>query len=171
MSAAYYDFYAEEGTVFVAKLNIVDKLGNQVSFNTLGTGSNISIPVELEALGMRYVYSVAGKMQVRNSINTTSSLVLEFKSDSSVPSSLGSGLIDLKAAGQYDHNIVLSAKIPGVTATTTLRGTYLYDLQLTYTAGTCIPSPTSLCPAETIQTFDIKILQGRFIIVPEITQG
>lgn len=170
MSAAYYDFYAEQNASFVVKINMLDKFSNQIcmSKSQEAEGIYIDVPAELAAIGYTRIYSLEGIMSVKSSLTAGSSgneLLFTGNAgvtcDGTTPET-SVGQLYFKGKGD-DHNLVIY--YPDITINP---GTYFYDFQIRYckgfyaTGGTPVTRDTSTAPNT------LRILQGKFIIIPKV---
>jgi hypothetical protein len=167
MSAAYYDFYAEEGSSFVIKINMLDKYSQQICLFK-GAESDtppvyMDIPAELAAINYAKIFKIVGTMTVRPALVGASSTAnqLEFKGDSSNSVFSGTvGQLIFKRKGD-DHNLVIY--YPNIEINP---GTYFYDFEMEYTEG--ILNGTSVIEKPNGRKNTLRVLQGRFIIIPKV---
>lgn len=166
MSAAYYDFYGEEGSSFIVKINMLDKFNNQVCLyrpNGDRTTNYIDVPTELAAIGYDYVYKIEGTLRVCSTLECEQTSFL-FEGDSFGNLSSGSGKLFLKCRGD-DHNLVIYYTDVELGKA----GTYFYDFELKYTKGAFNSTTGEVTATSTTNT--LRVLQGRFIIIPKVKQG
>ena len=113
MSSAYYDLFGEEGTLFVLKLNILDKTGKSAMLcNTCADATHpLYIPEELKAIGVSSVQNIKANLSLKGNISDSNAFVL-FSSTADTP---GVGKVDLKKGSFYDetldHNILIYKKL------------------------------------------------------------
>ena len=137
MSAAYYDLYAEENSLFVAKLNILTPEGVTAQLKASGANSVLYVPPELKAIGVTVVSSITSNFTITQGTNTTNLF------NDGVP---GQVVLDTYLG---DHNVVLSKNIGKSTAFIPGKD-YVYELSLNFvTSG---------------QTYTLRFLQGKFFL-------
>lgn len=113
MSSAYYDLFGEEGTLFVLKLNILDKTGKSAMLcNSCADATHpLYIPEELKAIGVSSVQNIKANLSLKGNISDSNAFVL-FSSTADTP---GVGKVDLKKGSFYDetldHNILIYKKL------------------------------------------------------------
>lgn len=113
MSSAYYDLFGEEGTLFVLKLNILDKTGKSAMLcNSCADATRpLYIPEELKAIGVSSVQNIKANLSLKGNISDSNAFVLFSSTDTSA----GVGKIDLKKGSFYDetldHNILIYKKL------------------------------------------------------------
>lgn len=137
MSAAYYDLYAEENSLFVAKLNILTPEGVTAQLKASGANSVLYIPPELKAIGVTVVSSITSNFTITQGTNTTNL----FNDGSS-----GQVVLDTFSG---DHNVILSKNI-GKSGTFIPGKDYVYELSLNFVASG--------------QTYTLRFLQGKFFL-------
>lgn len=144
MSAAYYDLYAEENSLFVAKLNILSPEGTTAILKLPSPNPSslkLYVPPELKAIGEVEVSSITSNFTITQGTDTTNFF--------NVGSSLGQVALDTYSG---DHNVVLSKNI--AKGTTFIPGKdYVYELSLNFI--TSIPS---------VKTYTLRFLQGKFFL-------
>ena len=137
MSAAYYDLYAEENSLFVAKLNILTPEGVTAQLKTSGANSVLYVPPELKAIGVTVVSSITSNFTITQGTNTTNL----FNDGSS-----GQVVLDTFSG---DHNVVLSKNI-GKSTSFIPGKDYVYELSLNFVASG--------------QPYTLRFLQGKFFL-------
>ena len=170
MSAAYYDFYAEQNSSFVVKINMLDKFSNQICMNKSqeSSGTYIDVPAELAAIGYRRIYSLEGTMTVKSSLNAgVSGNELLFTGDAGIlcDGSTGTpttGQLFFKGKGD-DHNLVIY--YPDITIAP---GTYFYDFEIRYCKGLYAEGGNPITRDVSTAPNTLRILQGKFIIIPKV---
>jgi len=167
MSAAYYDFYAEEGSTFIVKINMLDKFNTQVCLRRpngsteSSPDSYIDVPTELSAIGYEHIYKIDATMLVKPNIAGTGSATgFEFSGNSFGEYPSSGGKLYLKGKNTDDHNLVLY--YPQIEIGTA--GTYFYDFQLKYFRG----NRNGAVITSTEDNNTLRILQGRFIVIPKV---
>jgi len=146
MSAAYYDLYAEEDSLFVAKLNILTPEGDTAILKLPSPNpSNLKlyIPPEILAIG-----------QVVTNITATM-IIVPSNSSAATPSIIPDISIDLKSV-VGDHNVIVSKKMP-LGGSVIIPGThYVYEFTLIFTTST--------------DSYKIRMMQGKFNYNKTITR-
>jgi hypothetical protein len=137
MSAAYYDLYAEENSLFVAKLNILTPEGVTAQLKASGANSVLYVPPELKAIGVTVVTSITSNFTITQGTN-----INNLFNDSS------SGQVVLDTFSG-DHNVVLSKNI-GKSGNFIPGKDYVYELSLNFVAST--------------QNYTLRFLQGKFFL-------
>jgi len=147
MSAAYYDLYAEEDSLFVAKLNILTPEGTTARlFNSVGQTYDLYVPPELKTIGVSAVTAITPTFIIvpTNSLGKSS---IDVSSGVSLTTDMG------------DHNVVIQKIIPppGLSSIFDSNTNYLYEFNLLFTV-----SPTV--------SHKLRILQGKFNINKSIQE-
>lgn len=140
MSAAYYDLYAEENSLFVAKLNILSPEGTTAILKLPvpnPSSLKLYVPPELKAIGVVEVSSITSNFTITQGTDTTNLFNVH------VP---GQVVLDTYSG---DHNVVLSKNI-GKSTTFIPGKDYVYELSLNFVTST--------------QTYTLRFLQGKFFL-------
>lgn len=141
MSAAYYDLYAEENSLFVAKLNILSPEGNTAILKLPSPNPSslkLYVPPELKAIGVVEVSSITSNFTITQGTNTTNLFN---------DGSFGQVALDTYSG---DHNVVLSKNI-GKNSVAFIPGKdYVYELSLNFVASG--------------QNYTLRFLQGKFFL-------
>ena len=134
MSAAYYDLYAEQDTLFVAKLNILTPEGPTAILKIPSpnpSGLVLYTPPELRAIGVA-------------TTTISSSFVVVPTSSAKNQSSIITPVIELESV-QGDHNVVISKQMPLIEDVLIPGNQYVYEFVLIFNG-----------------TYNIRMLQGKF---------
>ena len=149
MSAAYYDLYAEEDALFVAKLNILTPEGTTARlYNSVGQIYDLYIPPELKTIGVTGITAI-----------TPTFIIVPTNSLGKLSIDISSGV--LLSADIGDHNVVVQKIIPppGVSSIFDSNTSYLYEFNLLFTTNATPPV-----------THKLRILQGKFNINKSIQE-
>ena len=124
MSAAYYDLYAEEDALFVAKLNILTPEGDTAILKLPSPNpSNLKLYIPPEILAIGQVVT-----------NITATMIIVPSNSSSATESIINPSIDLKSV-VGDHNVIISYKMP-LGGSVIIPGThYVYEFTLIFTTS------------------------------------
>jgi len=180
MSAAYYDIQAEQGATYRLYLTVADKDGN--ALNLTGDDNGFVPVAELpEGFESRFIDSEGSsiakaylRMQVRNSVD---GIILPITPPAGVSTETNAEELALFGVSGYGENYFpidiqlgnggTNRDEPNVTITIDAvhmegvdYGKPLYDIELVYAQDT-IDHPKKVV---------YRIMQGRFIITPNITQ-
>ena len=145
MSAAYYDLYAEEDALFVAKLNILTPEGDTAILKLPSPNPSslkLYIPPEILAIGQVVT-------------NITATMIIVPSNSSSATESIINPSIDLKSV-VGDHNVIISYKMP-LGGSVIIPGThYVYEFTLIFTTSA--------------DSYKIRMMQGKFNYNKTITR-
>lgn len=145
MSAAYYDLYAEEDALFVAKLNILTPEGDTAILKLPSPNPSslkLYIPPEILAIGQVVT-------------NITATMIIVPSNSSSATASIINPSIDLKSV-VGDHNVIISYKMP-LGGSVIIPGThYVYEFTLIFTTSA--------------DSYKIRMMQGKFNYNKTITR-
>lgn len=145
MSAAYYDLYAEEDSLFVAKLNILSPEGDTAILKLPSPNpSNLKLYIPPEILAIGQVVT-----------NITATMIIVPSNSSAATGSIITPSIDLKSV-MGDHNVIVSYKMP-LGGSVIIPGThYVYEFTLIFTTST--------------DSYKIRMMQGKFNYNKTITR-
>ena len=145
MSAAYYDLYAEEDALFVAKLNILTPEGDTAILKLPSPNpSNLKLYIPPEILAIGQVVT-----------NITATMIIVPSNSSSATESIINPSIDLKSV-VGDHNVIISYKMP-LGGSVIIPGThYVYEFTLIFTTSA--------------DSYKIRMMQGKFNYNKTITR-
>jgi len=145
MSAAYYDLYAEEDALFVAKLNILTPEGDTAILKLPSPNpSNLKLYIPPEILAIGQVVT-----------NITATMIIVPSNSSSATPSIINPSIDLKSV-VGDHNVIISYKMP-LGGSVIIPGThYVYEFTLIFTTSS--------------DSYKIRMMQGKFNYNKTITR-
>ena len=145
MSAAYYDLYAEEDSLFVAKLNILTPEGDTAILKLPSPNpSNLKLYIPPEILAIGQVVT-----------NITATMIIVPSNSSSATESIINPSIDLKSV-VGDHNVIISYKMP-LGGSVIIPGThYVYEFTLIFTTSA--------------DSYKIRMMQGKFNYNKTITR-
>ena len=138
MSAAYYDLYAEENSLFVAKLNILTPEGVTAQLKASGANSVLYVPPELKAIGVTVVSSITSNFTITQGTNTNNLFN---------DGGFGQVVLDTFSG---DHNVILSKNIGKNSGAFIPGKDYVYELSLNFVASG--------------QNYTLRFLQGKFFL-------